>query len=46
MQAPEAKERLGKLGAEQMNMTPEEFNGYIKADIAATPGSSRRRESR
>jgi tripartite-type tricarboxylate transporter receptor subunit TctC len=35
LQAPETKERLGKLGAEQMIMSPEEFNDYIKADIAA-----------
>ena len=35
LQAPEAKERLGKLGAEPMIMSPEEFSGYIKADIAA-----------
>jgi tripartite-type tricarboxylate transporter receptor subunit TctC len=35
LKAPEAKERLGKLGAEPMIMTPEEFSGYIKADIAA-----------
>jgi tripartite-type tricarboxylate transporter receptor subunit TctC len=35
LQAPETKERLGKLGAEPMIMTPEEFNDYIRADIAA-----------
>jgi tripartite-type tricarboxylate transporter receptor subunit TctC len=35
LHAPEAKERLSKLGAEPMIMTPEEFDRYIKADIAA-----------
>ena len=35
LQAPDTKERLGKLGAEPMIMTPEEFNDYIKAEIAA-----------
>jgi tripartite-type tricarboxylate transporter receptor subunit TctC len=33
LQAAETKERLGKLGAEPMIMTPDEFNNYIKADI-------------
>jgi len=35
LQAPDTKERLGKLGAEPMIMTPAEFNDYIKAEIAA-----------
>jgi tripartite-type tricarboxylate transporter receptor subunit TctC len=35
LRAPDTQERLGKLGAEQMIMTPEAFDGYIKADIAA-----------
>ena len=35
LQAPDTKERLGKLGAEPMIMTSEEFNDYIKAEIAA-----------
>ena len=34
LQAPDTKERLGKLGAEPMIMTPAEFNDYIKAEIA------------
>jgi tripartite-type tricarboxylate transporter receptor subunit TctC len=35
LNAPETKERLAKLGAEAMIMTPDEFNAYIKAEIAA-----------
>ena len=35
LQAPETQERLGKLGAQPMIMTPEEFSAYIRAEIGA-----------
>jgi tripartite-type tricarboxylate transporter receptor subunit TctC len=35
LNAPETKERLAKLGAEPMIMTSDEFNAYIKGEIAA-----------
>lgn len=35
LQTPDTKERLGKIGAEPMIMTPEEFNAYIKAELVA-----------
>jgi tripartite-type tricarboxylate transporter receptor subunit TctC len=35
LQAAETQERLGKLGAEPMIMSPSEFDGYIRAEIAA-----------
>jgi len=34
LEAPDLKERMAKLGAEQMLMTPEEFDAYIKTEIA------------
>ena len=34
LQTPEMKERMAKIGAEPMLMTPAEFDAYIKAEIA------------
>ena len=34
LQAPDLNERMAKLGAEQMLMTPQEFDAYIKKEIA------------
>ncbi len=31
---PDVKERMAKLGAESLNMTPEQFDGYIKDEFA------------
>lgn len=33
LQTPDMIERMGKLGAEQMVMTPQEFDAYIKKEI-------------
>ena len=33
LQAPDITERMAKLGAEQMQMTPREFDAYIKTEI-------------
>jgi tripartite-type tricarboxylate transporter receptor subunit TctC len=33
LQAPDLTERMAKLGAEQMLMTPQQFDAYIKAEI-------------
>ena len=33
LQAPDLNERMSKLGAEQMLMTPQQFDAYIKAEI-------------
>ena len=33
LQAPDLKERMGKIGAEPMLMTPKEFDAYIKTEI-------------
>lgn len=33
LQAPDLKERMAKIGAESMFMTPPEFDAYIKAEI-------------
>ena len=35
LESPETKERLAKLGVEQMIMTPEKFDAYIKAELAS-----------
>ena len=35
LQAPDMKERMSKLGAEPMLMTPSEFDGYIRMEIGA-----------
>lgn len=35
LQAPETRERLGKLGAEPMLMTPAEFDAHIRKEIAS-----------
>ncbi len=35
LQAPETKERLGKLGAEPMLMTPTEFDAHIRREISS-----------
>jgi len=35
LQAPDTKERLGKLGAEPMLMTPAEFDAHIRKEIAS-----------
>ena len=35
LQNPEVKERLAKLGAEPMPMSPTEFDNYIKGELAA-----------
>ena len=35
LQAPDMKERMAKLGAEPMLMTPSEFDAYIKMEIGA-----------
>jgi tripartite-type tricarboxylate transporter receptor subunit TctC len=35
LQSPETRERLSKIGAEQMIMTPQEFNAYIKAELVS-----------
>ena len=34
LQAPDITERMSKLGAEQMQMTPREFDNYIKNEIS------------
>jgi len=34
LRAPETQERLGKLGAEPMIMSPQAFDGYIRSEIA------------
>ena len=34
LQSPDLKERMGKIGAEPMLMTPQEFDAYIKNEIA------------
>jgi tripartite-type tricarboxylate transporter receptor subunit TctC len=33
LQSPEIKERFGKQGYEAMNMKPEEFDAYLKAEV-------------
>ena len=33
LQAPDIAERMARLGAEQMLMTPQQFDAYIKAEI-------------
>ena len=33
LQSPDLKERMAKIGAEPMLMTPQEFDAYIKAEI-------------
>ena len=33
LQAPDLNERMGKLGAEQMLMTPQQFDDYIRKEI-------------
>ncbi len=33
LQAPDLKERMAKIGAEPMLMTPKEFDAYIKMEI-------------
>jgi tripartite-type tricarboxylate transporter receptor subunit TctC len=33
LQAPDLNERMGKLGAEQILMTPQQFDAYIKKEI-------------
>ncbi|MCC7487711.1 MAG: tripartite tricarboxylate transporter substrate binding protein [Burkholderiales bacterium] len=35
LKAPDVRERMAKLGAEDMLMTPEEFDRYIRREIAA-----------
>ena len=35
MQAPEVAQRLARLGAEPMPMTPEQFDAYLRAEVAA-----------
>ncbi|MEK7875757.1 MAG: tripartite tricarboxylate transporter substrate binding protein [Pseudomonadota bacterium] len=35
LQAPDLRERMAKLGAELMIMTPNEFNAYIRNEIAS-----------
>ena len=35
LESPETKERLAKLGVEQMIMTPEKFDAYIKAELVS-----------
>jgi tripartite-type tricarboxylate transporter receptor subunit TctC len=35
LQAAETKERLDKLGAEPMLMTPTEFDAHIRRDISS-----------
>jgi tripartite-type tricarboxylate transporter receptor subunit TctC len=35
LQTPDTKERMGKLGAEPMLMTPAEFDAYIRKEIAS-----------
>ncbi len=35
LHAPEIREKLLRLGAEPMEMTPERFNGYIRDEIAS-----------
>jgi tripartite-type tricarboxylate transporter receptor subunit TctC len=35
LQAPEVRERLSKLGAEPMPMSPEQFDAYIREELAA-----------
>ena len=35
LQAPDLKERMAKIGAEPMLMTPQEFDAYIKMEIGA-----------
>lgn len=35
LQAPEVKERLAKLGAEPLPMSPEQFDAYIREELAA-----------
>jgi tripartite-type tricarboxylate transporter receptor subunit TctC len=35
LQSPEVKERLAKLGAEPMPMSPTEFDQYIKDELTA-----------
>ena len=35
LQAPDMQERMAKLGAEPMLMTPAEFDAYIKKEIAS-----------
>jgi tripartite-type tricarboxylate transporter receptor subunit TctC len=35
LQAPEVRERLSKLGAEPMPMSPEQFDAYIREEFAA-----------
>ena len=34
LQSPELKERMAKIGAESMLMTPQEFDAYIRKEIA------------
>jgi len=33
LQSPDLKERMAKIGAEPMLMTPQEFDAYIKKEI-------------
>jgi tripartite-type tricarboxylate transporter receptor subunit TctC len=35
IRSPELNERMAKLGAEQWLMTPQEFDAYIRKEIAA-----------
>jgi tripartite-type tricarboxylate transporter receptor subunit TctC len=35
METPEVSQRLSRLGAERMTMTPEQFDAYIRDEIAA-----------
>jgi len=35
LQTPDTKERMAKLGAEAMLMTPAEFDAYIRKEIAS-----------
>ena len=35
MQLPEVRDRMSKLGAEAMPMTPEQFDGYIKEEFSS-----------
>lgn len=35
LQAADLSERMAKLGAEQMLMTPQQFDGYIRKEIGA-----------
>ncbi len=34
LEAPETKERMSKLGADPMPMTPKEFDAYIRKELA------------